>query len=459
LAFNVAGGLTRPSGSYIFFFTILAVLVGLVWKAVLGEAADTNLSDSLLTMEAYLCGICGMLIAALISKRIRSKRAWLEGSVTEDKMQSAAVGCLVTGLALSVIFTFSEVSNGSILSALAQINRFLPLAVILGTIHAIRRSGGTRSYSMPVLIGALAMFVTGIFSFSKEGMFTPIVCWLLPCASQAYRFSRAQIVSGILLTFFLFHYLVPYSQYGRNLREDSFSDNLNVSLSLLTNLGSVRSEFLQTEADKDADQELARGYFTDHQGFFDRLQMIGPDDSLIELTEQQGTAGYLPVYLYFANLVPHFIWPNKPSWGGGNFYAHQMGLLAEDDTTTGISFSPVGEAFHLLGWTGLFLLAPILWIMLFTLFDSLCGDTRRSPWGLLVLLAFAHSAPEGGLGLIIYDMGYMTLGILFAASFATYIMPIFGDLSTGSGRRMVRFRALLIAPATGKDSLLEGRRI
>jgi len=144
LAFNVAGGLTRPSGSYIFFFTILAVLVGLVWKAVLGEAADTNLSDSLLTMEAYLCGICGMLIAALISKRIRSKRAWLEGFVTEDKMQSAAVGCLVTGLALSVIFTISEVGSGSILSALAQVNRFLPLAVILGTIHAIRRSGGTR---------------------------------------------------------------------------------------------------------------------------------------------------------------------------------------------------------------------------------------------------------------------------------------------------------------------------
>ena len=73
-----------------------------------------------------------------------------------------------------------------------------------------------------------------------------------------------------------------------------------------------------------------------------------------------------------------------------------MGMLGDEDRTTGISFSPIGEAFHVGRWTGIFIVAPILWIMLFTLYDSLCGDARKVPWGLLAIVLFAHIAPEGG---------------------------------------------------------------
>ena len=37
VAFNVGGGLTRPSGGYIFFYATLTVIIGIIWKAVLGE--------------------------------------------------------------------------------------------------------------------------------------------------------------------------------------------------------------------------------------------------------------------------------------------------------------------------------------------------------------------------------------------------------------------------------------
>jgi hypothetical protein len=89
-------------------------------------------------------------------------------------------------------------------------------------------------------------------------------------------------------------------------------------------------------------------------------------------------------------------------------------------------------------WTGILILAPVLWIMLFTLFDSLCGDTRNSPWGLLVMLIFAHIAPEGALGIMIYTMGFGTIGILFAAFTVSYVMPILGEILTGGNKRIVR---------------------
>jgi hypothetical protein len=439
IAFNVAGGMTRPSGAYIFFFSVLAVIIGLCWKAILGEPADSNLTTPILTSEVYLGSICSMLVAAFISKRFTTKEAFLARFVTDNNLQTATIGCLVTGLVIDAISTVVPQGTASFLSALRQINHFYPMVVFLGTIHAIRRSGGTRSISFPVLLAGGLMFVEGVLGFSKEGMITPGVAWVLAVAAQRYKLSVGQIAGMILATVFLFYYLIPYSQYGRNFQTQSRFENINTSFSMLGSLGTVRRDYEESQSG-DVDEELAQGYFTLHQGFFDRLQMIGPDDGLIAFTEQGVVPGLTPVYLYFVNLIPHFIWKNKPSWGGGNLYARQMGYLPDTDETTGISFSPASESYHVLRWTGTLILLPILWIMLFTLFDSLCGDVRKSPWGLLMVLAFAHTAPEGGLGGMIYVMGYGTLGLFFTAITATYLMPILGDIVVGPNSKMVGFR-------------------
>ncbi len=106
-------------------------------------------------------------------------------------------------------------------------------------------------------------------------------------------------------------------------------------------------------------------------------------------------------------------------------------MLAPDDDTTGVSFSPTAEAFHDAGWLGIFLIAPAMWLVLFTLFDSLCGDVRKSVWGLLVIVTFAHMAPEGGISVIPYALGYTAFGIIFAAVMGAYLMPMLGALFIG----------------------------
>lgn len=437
--FNLAGGFTRPSGAYVFFYAVLVVIIGLCWKAIVGEPADSNLLAPSTTIRVYLAGICSMLVAVWISRKLLApKRSLLDDLVTDAKTQSSTVGCMVAGIAITVILTVAGPrENGSVLSALPQLNRFLPLAIILGTIHEIRKSEGTRSVSIPVFISGATMFLSGALGFSKEGMITPFLCWLLAAASMRYKVSRMHIIGGILVTFIIFQYLVPYSQYGRNYRAESFSENLDVAIDFFSNIGYVRSQYIQSEMD--ANENLARGYFTNPAGFFDRLQMIGPDDSLISFTEQHSPVGLYPIPILFENLVPHFIWPNKPGWGGGNQYAREMGSIAEDDTTTGISFSPTGEAFHLAGWMGIFIIAPSFWIVIFTLFDSLCGDVRKSPWGLIVIIVFSHLAPEGGLGGMVYAMGYITAALLFSVYMAAYLMPIIGDMVIGPGRKPIRF--------------------
>src|ERR1039457_4310353 len=52
-AFNAGGGLTRISGAYFFFYSVLVVIVGLCYKAFLGEPAQSNLLDPRTDIGAY----------------------------------------------------------------------------------------------------------------------------------------------------------------------------------------------------------------------------------------------------------------------------------------------------------------------------------------------------------------------------------------------------------------------
>ena len=429
LAFNTGGGFTRPSGGYIFFYATLTVIVGITFKAILNEPADSNLQNPILTIQVFVAGMAMMLVAAYLSTKLKTRRALLGTMVTDANMQTATVGCLIAGVLISLAGFFVEGGSGSVLSALNQLNRFFAMAIIIGVIHTIRRSGGTRSINPPVLISGALLFIGGIIGYSKEGILTPFLCWTIAAASQRYRVTRAQILGAIAVTYFIFHYLVPYAQYGRGFRADSYYDNIEVSISLLSDLGYVRQQYL-LDSEYVGEDRIA-GYYDQPQGFFDRLQLLGIDDALIEHTRQFGPFGFFPILASFENLVPHFIWKDKPSVFYGNVYAHEIGILGEEDFSTGVSFSPTAEAYHLGEWKGIFLLAPCLWLLLFAAFDSLCGDVRLSPWGLLVIVSFGHLAPEGGISSVPYALVYITFGIIFAAVMGAYLMPILGTFFIG----------------------------
>jgi len=440
-AFNVAGGFVRTSGAFVFFNSVLGVIIGLCMKAYLDEPADSNLFSPNLTIAVLVAGMGMMLLTIYIVKKVTPSRALLGRMVTDAKMQTATVGSLIAGICITVASKSLPTGSGSVLSALNQLNRFFPMAIVLGVINTIRRSGGRRSVNLPVLLAGGILFVMGVLSFSKEAMFSPLACWLLASCSQRYKLNRAQIVGAILATIFIFRYLVPYAQYGRNFREENGGASIATVISLLSDLSYVRQQYF--EISEDSYQDRIFGYYNNPEGFFDRLEMISIDDALINRTQQFGTFGIYPIVAGFENLVPHFLWPNKPSLLAGNIYAHEVGLLAEADDSTGVSFSSTATAFHLVGWKGIFLLAPAVWFLLFFVFESLCGDTRRTPWGLLVLVLYSHAAPEGDVGALIYAATYAAFSIVFAAVIGSYVAPIIGTLFIGPEGVVLRRRGVV----------------
>lgn len=427
-AFNLSGGLARAAGAYIFFYAVLVFIIGVTYKAILGEPAQSNLSDPRTTIEAFVASISMLTVAAFLSRRFARKTGLLEQSLKTERMYYSSIGCIVVGTSATTLISFLGESGARLQSAFGQANQFVPLGILIGVMYEIRRSNGTRSINTPVLLAMAWAFVfDGLAGFSKQGIFEPLFCWALPVWVSRYRLSKLQLVGGSVLLFILFHYLVPYAQMGRVFLEENQSvwDRLAIGVPLLEDPEGTRKTYLEASA---AAPRGLNNYYNTPQGLWDRLQFVSADDALINITDQGKVFGLLPLYDEMLNAIPHVFWPEKPSYAFGNVYAHEIGGIPDEDTTTGISFSPTGEAYHLAKWKGIFIIAPLLWFTLFTVYDALFGKLTATPWGLLILVMFAHTVPEGGITGIIHGLTVDNEIFVFCALFCVYAAPPLGEL-------------------------------
>jgi hypothetical protein len=429
LAFNTGGGLTRTAGAFVGSYAMMAVILGVAYKAFLGEPAQSNLLDPVTDIKAYVGSIAGMYAAVIVSRRLARKTGLLQNLLNESSMYRASVGCIAFGIVGAFAIALLGEGGAKLQTAFSQLNELVPLGIIIGVIYEIRRSGGIRSINLAIVLGSCYMVVVGgIAGFSKQGLLTPFYCWLLPVSALRFRLSVWQTLSCILALLYVFHYMVPYAQYGRSKVPESptLSQRLAVAIPLLEHPEETRRLYYEQEGSYEQSTRGLNAYYNTPQGFWERLQMVSVDDKLINLTDQGKEFGLLPIKLAFLNVVPHFIWPDKPTVITGNTYAHEITgqPLAEGDTTTGISFSPTGEAYHLEKWEGVLVIAPLLWCLFFVVFDSLFGDLRATPWGLLALALISFIAPEGALTGMIYLLTFGAEGLAFCALFATWFAPL-----------------------------------
>ena len=438
LAFNFAGGFSRPSGAYIFWFVTLAGLVGLIWKAVLGEPAHTNLEMPDVTMAAYDASVLAMLAAVLLTRRWSRNSKGIGGLLHSESIDlgQASLGCMAFAILLIPISAILPNGSGSLVSIIYRLNLSFPLGIILAVLHTIRRTHGRHSLNLLTFGAMVFLFLYGgMATFSKQGLFSPIVCWLIPACCARYRLKRRHIVVLVAFGILAFMVLTPLSEVGRAEVPDTYSMNQRIvySFSLVSHPVRLRKQYLSNPVvDRTDPLGMRGGYFDTNQGLFDRLTMMPIDSGLIAYSERGHYMGFQPILDNMENWFPHFILPNKVMPVTGNYYAHEIGgLLAADDFSTGISFSPASELFHWEGWFGLLVLGPFLWGLLFFVSDFICGDLRVYPWGLLLVLIFGHVAPEMGIGGAINFVWLGNASVIAAALFSTQIAPILGALFGG----------------------------
>jgi hypothetical protein len=454
LAFNLAEGFTRITGAYIFWYSTLIVIVGVTWKAMVGEPADSNLLNPLLDMALYTASMVMLLLVTVLNRKMDFRAIGIGGGFSKGELNytAAGLGCIIVWL--GILFSVPIFGNapGSITSALNQVNVFGPLGIILATIGAIKDSGGRRSVNMISIAVFVYFGYLGLISFSKQIMISPMVCWAVGAFYARLRVRFVHVVAIVVMAVASFGFISPLSA-SRDLGEGMDNDqHIVLAWYLLTHRSVLQEHIKQIAVTRDMG---VAEYYDEPQGsLIERLSMIPPDDQLFTFSAKDHYEGMTPIYQYFGNLLPHFLNPDKQVTYSGNFYAHEMGSgLAEDDNTTGISFSPVAEAFHCEGWGGVLWLLPVIWILLFSSVDFVVGDMTKYPWGLMVVVWLAHGAPEQLVGGMIYFMGYGNFGMVLAIIVVTRIAPILGTLFLGraptpSGRRLAGVRPI-VARAQG----------
>jgi len=420
-AFNLAGGVTYTSGAFIFFNGLLNVVIGFTYKIFLGQPGERNLLAPIATMFCYCVGMIAMLVAAFVCRGLRPERGLLRGFDSLRAMKSGAIVCLVGGIVVTTIVTLGGVSTNPVITGLRQINKLPQMAVMLATTYEVLHSGGKRTTNWIVVVGVSFLFVAGLISFGKEGILMGFVAWFIAAVFQGYNFPKRQLVGGLLAFAFFNYYLVPYSQYVRNFKATTFVENEAIALHYLMDLGETRRLYVEAIAEYDLNQDFH--FFDQRQGFMDRLLVIAEDDALIHYTNQGNVFGLAPTIVAYGNVVPRFIWRNKPMGGFGNNYAHEIGLLADEDLTTGIEFSPTADAYHQAKWLGLLLLLPIDMFLYFIITDSIVGSQKWSPWALIPILDTSKIAAAGGLDAPVYAIIYGLFGILTMVWFIKHAAP------------------------------------
>jgi hypothetical protein len=71
---------------------------------------------------------------------------------------------------------------------------------------------------------------------------------------------------------------------------------------------------------------------------------------------------------------------------------------------------------------------------MFIVLDSLIGDIRKTPWGLLALTMLSHLAPETGLEGAIYMMTFGAEILTFCALFSKWVAPLVSISVLGQDR-------------------------
>ncbi len=433
ITFNIGGGFSRASGAYVFLFMALTVGIGVVWKAILGEPADSNLFVPQFDMVCYTASMFCLLLVIVANKKLTGSARGIASE--EPNYTLSATGCLVIGVLQTVLNTFGAGGPGSFMSAFNQLSQFYPLAIILGTIGAIRGSNGRRSVNFVSGLAMALVFGSGTLVFSKQGMLMPGACWVVAAAFTRYKLRVVNWIALALFGYFAFA-ISPVIAGGRQQIGEGAGnlDRAALVYEIVTHLHDFRE--IANESEQHVLETQGRsGYYNERQGFIERLSMMSVDDTFFNYASKSKSIGYEPVLESYENLIPHVIDPDKPVPPSGNYYAHQIGgFVANDDYTTGISFSPVPEAFYVGGWAGIFLLLPFIWLCLFSSVDYICGDLRRSPWGLFMVVIFAHSAPESLLGGLIWLTGFGNLALITGILFCTHVTPVIGTLFSGGNR-------------------------
>ncbi|MBS1801934.1 MAG: hypothetical protein JST28_01135 [Acidobacteria bacterium] len=416
-AFNNLGGMTHMTGAFCLFAILPIVTIPEVAHLALGQPGDLNLVHPLKTAGVCAVFFACMMVAAKMVSLMRHPVSLLEHlrfSVVELRIISVLACIVALYINFRIITLDGPLQDGSLLAALQHFYGFLlAISVMMATYVRIVTTGGRSVISAYLAFLLILAVVPGMLSASKEGMLTPLLCWLVVVASSRHRFSWRGIITMTAVSFVVWHYVYPFSQNARfPIRA---ANTLSEKTSLIVDYFRNPSQYGDINTYISESSEF--GLETSKVGIVARYSTLPSIDMLIDADQKLGYTGierYLPVLV---SVVPHALWPDRPVPITSNELGHKAGFrMGAGDTTTGIAIGSPGLFFDLGGWLALIVYTLGCFAAFFFVSVRLVSKSQTGIWSLVPIgteaLIAGAAAPDAMFNLVVMFMGLLFFCIL-----------------------------------------------
>ena len=397
VAFNLMGGMTHMTGAFCLFAILPTVAVPEAAHLALGQPGDFNLVHPLET--AGVCAVfflCVMVAARMVSL-MRHPIALLEYvqfSIVELRIVSVLACIVALSVAVRILTLGGQVPDGSLLAAMNHFYPFLiAISVMMATYVRIVSTQGQSAINPFVAFLLVMAVVPGMLSASKEGILTPLLCWLVVVAASRHRFSWYGLLGLASVLFVAWTYVYPFSQNARS--PIRAANTLSDKTDLIIDYFRDPSQF--PDVNKSYSKSSEFGLEASKVSIVARYSTLQTIDMLIDADQKLGYTGierYIPIL--FA-VVPHAIWPGRPASITSNELGHKAGFAIQPgDTTTGIAIGSPALFFDLGGWLALIVYTLICFALFFFVAVRLVGSSTTGIWGLVLIGTEGNMAGNAG---------------------------------------------------------------
>jgi hypothetical protein len=252
----------------------------------------------------------------------------------------------------------------------------------------------------PWTIGlTILLFVIGVLSNSKQSMAEPLVFFIMmTLARYGWRHPVGWVVVPVGIVIFQF-FIYPISQYARN-QGGTFKDPVEAAIAT----GDIVKSYLTEPSFREYVRKSATGgghwddgtsYLPEKLVAMGRVALVGEADRLISASNVYRYTEWDTITTSLLIAVPHFLLPNKPQLGSGNYLARYSGDLPPTDVTTQVSYGFMANAYNAfgVGWVfPLSLITALVVLIPLSLISS--GPAYLSPWSMFAIVSIHQTYIE-----------------------------------------------------------------
>jgi hypothetical protein len=413
VAFNRLGGMTHMAGAFCLFAVLPNVTIPEITHLLLGQPGDYNLQHPLMT--AGVCAVffvCVMIAAVLVSSISHPVALFdhIHFSIVELRIISALSCLLAVSISIKLLSLKEPLQDGSLLAAVAHFLAFLYAgSIMVATYVRIVTTKGRSVVNWYVAFLLILSIVPGLLNASKEGILTPLLCWIVVVAASRHRFTWFGTLGLAAVLFVAWAFVYPFSQNARVQVRQSESISERASLVMLF----IRDPSAFPDGISTTEESSEFGTSSSKVNIIQRYSLLKSNDMLIDGDLRAGYTSidrYSPVLLM---VVPHALWPDRPNPITSNELGHKAGFtMGDSDTETGIAIGAPGMFFDVGGWLALIVYTLICFTVFFFAIIRFVGSSEWGIWGLVPIGTEALVAGATSPGFI-FILVYFFIGMLF----------------------------------------------